>query len=188
LSVMERGRPYVTLKLATSLDGCIAMASGESRWITGEAARAHGHLERALADAILVGRGTFEADHPRLDVRLAGLEDRSPDRLLLSATALGSREPEDGIRILNRPEDIKKLIGIQTILIEGGAETASSFLRAGLVDRILLYRAPIFVGGGKACLTDIGLTSLAQAHGTWTLVDSRPLGKDRLEVYEATQH
>jgi diaminohydroxyphosphoribosylaminopyrimidine deaminase / 5-amino-6-(5-phosphoribosylamino)uracil reductase len=188
LSVMERGRPYVTLKLATSLDGCIAMASGESLWITGEAARAHGHLERALADAILVGRGTFEADHPRLDVRLAGLEDRSPDRLLLSATALGSREPEDGIRILNRPEDIKKLIGIQTILIEGGAETASSFLRAGLVDRILLYRAPIFVGGGKACLTDIGLTSLAQAHGTWTLVDSRPLGKDRLEVYEATQH
>src|SRR3546814_10510626 len=63
------GRPQVTLKLATSLDGCIALASGESRWITGAEARAHAHLERARHEAILVGRGTWEADAPRLDAR-----------------------------------------------------------------------------------------------------------------------
>src|SRR3546814_1705274 len=61
------GRPQVTLKLATSLDGCIALASGESRWITGAEARAHAHLARARHEASLVGRGTWEADAPRLD-------------------------------------------------------------------------------------------------------------------------
>ena len=83
------GRPHVTLKLALSLDGRIALPSGESRWITGPDARAHVHLERARADAILVGRGTFDADAPRLDVRLPGLEARSPRRLLLSASHPG---------------------------------------------------------------------------------------------------
>src|SRR3546814_18088439 len=78
------GRPHVTLKLATSLDGCIAMADGRSRWITGDAARAHAHLERARAEMILVGRGTLEADAPKLDVRLTGLEDRSPRRAVLT--------------------------------------------------------------------------------------------------------
>src|SRR3546814_6270811 len=73
-------RPFVTLKLATSLDGHIAMADGTSRWITGARARAHGHLERAQHQAILVGRGTLEADAPKLDVRLTGLAGRSPDR------------------------------------------------------------------------------------------------------------
>src|SRR3546814_19698512 len=83
------GRPQVTLKLATSLDGCIALASGESRWITGAEARAHAHLERARHEAILVGRGTWEADAPRLDARLAGLEVRSPRRIVLSRHANG---------------------------------------------------------------------------------------------------
>ncbi|MBM3928408.1 MAG: bifunctional diaminohydroxyphosphoribosylaminopyrimidine deaminase/5-amino-6-(5-phosphoribosylamino)uracil reductase RibD, partial [Sphingomonadales bacterium] len=78
------GRPFVTLKLAMSLDGCIALASGESRWITGAEARAHAHLERARHEAILVGRGTWDIDAPKLDVRLAGLEDRSPIRVVLT--------------------------------------------------------------------------------------------------------
>ena len=79
----REGRPFVTLKLATSLDGCIAASSGESQWITGETARAHGHLIRAQSNLIIVGRGTYEADHPRLDVRIGGLEARSPERAIL---------------------------------------------------------------------------------------------------------
>jgi diaminohydroxyphosphoribosylaminopyrimidine deaminase/5-amino-6-(5-phosphoribosylamino)uracil reductase len=81
---LRLGRPYVTLKLAMSLDGKIALPSGESRWITGEEARAHVHLERARTDMILVGRGTYDSDQPRLDVRLPGLEDCSPRRALLT--------------------------------------------------------------------------------------------------------
>ena len=83
-SRMARGRPFVTLKLALSLDGCLALNDGRSRWITGAAARAHAHRERALADLIVVGRGTLEADDPALDVRLAGLEDRAPRAAVLS--------------------------------------------------------------------------------------------------------
>jgi diaminohydroxyphosphoribosylaminopyrimidine deaminase/5-amino-6-(5-phosphoribosylamino)uracil reductase len=76
-------RPEVTLKAATSLDGKIATHTGESRWITGEAARARGHGLRARYDAILVGAGTVIADNPQLTCRLPGLEDRSPVRIIV---------------------------------------------------------------------------------------------------------
>jgi diaminohydroxyphosphoribosylaminopyrimidine deaminase / 5-amino-6-(5-phosphoribosylamino)uracil reductase len=170
------GRPFVTLKLATSLDGCIALRDGSSRWITGERARAHGHLERASHQAILVGRGTFEADAPKLDVRLAGLADRSPKKLLL--TTGGAPE---GWTAVASPQAIAD---VDSVLVEGGAGAASAFLAADRVDRLLLYRAPILIGGGKRALGDIGLTDLAEAHDRWRLSDSRLLGSDRLDVYE----
>ena len=179
LTRIRLGRPSVTLKLAMSIDGRIALASGESRWITGEEARAHGHLERARADMILVGRGTFEADAPRLDVRLEGLEDRSPPRALLTRSAA----PEGWLR-LGSPEDVRALAGINELLVEGGAGAAAAFLAADLVDRLLVYRAPILIGAGKGAVGDLSLASLADAHGRWRLVEARELGSDRLEVYE----
>jgi diaminohydroxyphosphoribosylaminopyrimidine deaminase/5-amino-6-(5-phosphoribosylamino)uracil reductase len=172
LTRRAKSRPFVTLKLATSLDGRIALASGESRWITGPEARAHAHLERARHEAILVGRRTAEIDRPKLDVRLPGLESRSPRRLILSSAG-----------DLARPSDIAGLEGVDHLLVEGGAETAAAFLREGLVDRLLLYRAPILIGTGKAALGDLGLADLASAHGRWRLTDTRMLGSDRLEVY-----
>jgi diaminohydroxyphosphoribosylaminopyrimidine deaminase/5-amino-6-(5-phosphoribosylamino)uracil reductase len=172
LTRRAKSRPFVTLKLATSLDGRIALASGESRWITGPEARAHAHLERARHEAILVGRCTAEIDRPKLDVRLPGLESRSPRRLILSSAG-----------DLARPSDIEALEGVDHLLVEGGAETAAAFLREGLVDRLLLYRAPILIGTGKAALGDLGLADLASAHGRWRLTDTRMLGSDRLEVY-----
>jgi len=174
------GRPHVTLKLATSLDGRIALPSGESRWITGADARAHTHLERVRAEAILVGRGTYEADAPKLDVRLEGLEARSPRRLLLSSTT--SAAP--GWEVIATPAAITALDGVDHILVEGGAAAAAAFLAADLVDRLLLYRAPILIGEGRPAIGDIGLGTLADAHGRWRPVDSRMLGADRLEIYE----
>src|SRR5262249_29458141 len=79
---INRARPLVTLKLATSLDGRIALASGESRWITSEPARARGHWLRATHDAVLVGAGTALSDDPLLTCRIPGLEERSPVRIL----------------------------------------------------------------------------------------------------------
>ncbi|WP_293979598.1 bifunctional diaminohydroxyphosphoribosylaminopyrimidine deaminase/5-amino-6-(5-phosphoribosylamino)uracil reductase RibD [Sphingobium sp.] len=177
------GRPHVTLKLGLSLDGRIALADGSSRWITGPDARAHAHGERARHDAILVGGGTLRADAPRLDVRLPGLEDRSPRRVLLSRG-----DAPAGWERIGAPEEIAALDRVDHLLVEGGAATAASFLRADLVDRLLLYRAPIVLGEGLAGIGDIGLADLAQAHGRWRLTDTRMLGVDRLEVYEATRN
>lgn len=181
LTRRRAGRPQVTLKLATSLDGCIALADGSSRWITGAAARAHAHLERARHELILVGHGTWLADTPALDVRLPGLENRAPQRIILSSQPPG--EAPAGVRWIDTPAQIATLSG-DHLLIEGGARTAAAFLRAGLVDRLLVYRAPILIGGGIAALGDIGLADLGAAHGRWRIVDARQLGSDRVEVYE----
>ncbi len=83
LLTRRQGRPLVTLKLATSLDGRIACANGDSRWVTGDLARRHVHAERARQDAVMVGSGTALADDPQLDVRLAGLETSRPWRVVL---------------------------------------------------------------------------------------------------------
>lgn len=174
------GRPQVTLKLATSLDGRIALPDGSSRWITGEAARAHAHLERSRHEAILVGRGTWEADAPRLDVRLEGLEERSPLRVILSRHP---RASDDDDIWVSDPAQITAL-PCDYLLVEGGAGTAAAFLRADLIDRLLLYRAPILIGEGKSAIGDLAIADLGAAHGRWELMDARQLGSDRLEVYE----
>ena len=179
LTRLELGRPRITLKLALSIDGKIALRSGESKWITGEDARRHVHLERAHSDMILVGRGTFLADRPRLDVRLPGLEERSPRRALLT-----SGEEVHGWETLESPQDVTRLHDVNDLLVEGGSATATAFLSADLVDRILIYRAPIIVGEGKSSFGYVGLDAIADAHGRWRLVDEQRLGVDRLEVYE----
>ncbi len=173
----EHGRPFVTLKLAISLDGSIALHNGSSQWITGAIARNHGHLERAHHDAILVGSGTVKADNPSLNVRLKGLEDRSPVRYQLGS----SPAPSGWERLINI--DSMNEIPHNSILVEGGAQTAAAFMKADLVDRILLYRAPIILGG-RPCLNDYGLEHLNDAHDIWQLQKTLMLGKDRLEIYE----
>lgn len=179
LTRLALGRPRITLKLALSIDGKIALPSGESKWITGEDARAHVHLERANSDMILVGRGTYLADRPGLDVRLPGLEERSPRRALLT-----HGEAVDGWETLSSPQDVRRLHDVNDLLVEGGSATATAFLAADLVDRILIYRAPILVGEGKNSVGYIGLDAIADAHGRWRSEDGRALGIDRLEVYE----
>ena len=179
LTRLALGRPRITLKLALSIDGKIALPSGESKWITGEDARAHVHLERAHSDMILVGRGTYLADLPRLDVRLPGLEERMPRRALLTRG-----EAVDGWETLSSPHDVHRLHDVNDLLVEGGSATATAFLAADLVDRILIYRAPILIGEGKQSVGYIGLDAIADAHNRWQSEDGRSLGIDRLEVYE----
>ncbi len=179
LTRLKLGRPRITLKLALSIDGKIALGSGESKWITGEEARCDVHLERSRSDMVLVGRGTFQADQPRLDVRLRGFEDRSPRRALLTRG-----QAVDGWEMLGNPNDVYKLHDVNDLLVEGGSATATAFLAEDLVDRILIYRAPIIVGEGKSSFGYVGLDSIADAHGRWRLVDEQRIGADRREVYE----
>ena len=175
------------------------MRDGRSQWITGDAARAHVHVERACADVILVGRGTWELDRPKLDVRLAGLEGRSPLRVVLSTQKGASTSSAKLLGEACPPTDLVELVEASpprvitfddvpalpanTLLVEGGMATATAFLREDLVDRLLIYRAPILIGGGRT-LGDIGLAGLGHAHGRWLRTDTRRLGSDTLDVYE----
>lgn len=174
---IQNSRPLVTLKLGMSLDGRIAMADGKSQWITGPESRAHTHLHRARHDAILVGGGTIRADKPNLNVRLAGLENRSPARYAFSS------EAPEGWGHIAAPDGIKQLQH-NSLMIEGGAQTAAAFLKADLVDRLLLYRAPIIIGGDGPSFGDVGLDNLADAHGRWILLDQRNFQVDCMELYE----
>ncbi len=173
------GRPHVTLKLALSLDGCIARSNGESQWITGAEARAHTHAVRGTMDAILVGGATLRADAPRLDVRLPALEGRSPARWVLTRGTAAA-----DWTALSAPDAVGSMTDAQYLLVEGGAGAAAAFLSADLVDRLMIYRAPIVIGAGLPGVGDIGLARLADAHGRWRNTDRRTLGSDTLEVYE----
>jgi diaminohydroxyphosphoribosylaminopyrimidine deaminase / 5-amino-6-(5-phosphoribosylamino)uracil reductase len=172
------GRPHVTLKLALSADGYLAPPPGEGQWLTGPIARAHVHAQRARMDAIVVGRGTLEADQPRLDVRLPGIEQRSPQRWLLSHAAA-----PDGWHSLPSPQAISGIDGVQYLMVEGGAGAARAFLDAGLADRLLLYCAPRNVGGDGPALPQLTATALAGS-AQWRLIDTRQLGNDTLQVYD----
>ena len=182
-------RPYVTLKLALSLDGCLALTDGSSRWITGPQARAHAHLERVRCDVLVVGRGTLDADDPALDVRLDGLEDRSPRVAVLSRTleAIPTGKRLSGARVLHSLDELDDDGAIASILVEGGAGVATSLLAADRIDRLLIYRAPVLLGGRPA-LGDIGLRDLTAAHGRWRLQSAQALGVDRVEQYVRTRY
>ncbi|HTN14064.1 MAG TPA: bifunctional diaminohydroxyphosphoribosylaminopyrimidine deaminase/5-amino-6-(5-phosphoribosylamino)uracil reductase RibD [Sphingomonadaceae bacterium] len=174
------GRPFVTLKLAMTADGFIARADGTSKWITGPESRAHAHMERAMSDAILVGGGTLRADTPRLDVRLPGLEARSPRRYVLTRGPKPEDWPESWNR-LSAPQDIAALEDVQYLMVEGGSQVAAAFLDAGLVDRLLLYRAPVTFGSGIPAFRQPAEGGVPAG---WTLADRRRLGSDWMEVYQ----
>lgn len=205
-------RPRVTLKLATSLDGRIATASGESQWITGPEARLQGHHLRATHDAILVGVETVLADNPRLTTRLAQGEGSDPLRLILDThlrtpasahvatghsliftasdpTPVGEAEV---IQIMpdaqGRPSipavlEALEQRGITSVLIEGGGRVAASFIQAGAVDRIEWFRASILLGGeGRPCIAALDLANLASAP-KFQRQAVRSLGDDLWESY-----
>lgn len=172
------GRPHVTLKLAVSADGFIGPLSGEPVVITGEIARAHVHRERARNDAILVGGATLRSDAPRLDVRLLGLENRGPRRYVLT-----TGEVPEGWNRLQQPQAIHDLGETQYLYVEGGGQTAAAFLKAGLVDKLMLYRAPISLGEGIPAFGSLGPAPAQGALPGWTRIDRRALGRDMLEIY-----
>ena len=144
------GRPWVVLKLASSLDGRIAAPDGSSRWITGREARADAHRLRAESDAVIVGAGTVRADDPTLTVR--HVDGRDPLRVVLGRAPAGARV-HPALELDGDLGDVLDELGRRGVLqamVEGGAMVAGDFHRAGLVDRYVLYMAPAFFGGDDA--------------------------------------
>jgi diaminohydroxyphosphoribosylaminopyrimidine deaminase / 5-amino-6-(5-phosphoribosylamino)uracil reductase len=187
-SRMQRGRPFVRLKSAISLDGRTALPDGRSQWITGEAARTDGHAWRRRAGAVLTGIGTVLADDPRMDVRLVPTA-RQPLRLVLDPQG---RLPH-GARILQPPGEVRVIgpgradlptlmaelggQGINELHVEAGPTLSGAFLTAGLVDELLIYQAPLLIGEGRPLAALPPLPQLGDAR-RWRLVEAAPVGED----------
>jgi diaminohydroxyphosphoribosylaminopyrimidine deaminase/5-amino-6-(5-phosphoribosylamino)uracil reductase len=168
------GRPYVTWKTATSLDGRVAAADGTSRWITGPAARADVHALRSVVDAVVVGTGTALADDPALTVRAP---DGTPAARQPLRVVVGRRPLPERCRLLDGTAETMVWPGhdpvalgaalaardVQHVLLEGGPTLAGAFVAAGLVDRVVAYVAPVLLGRGPSALGDAGITTLAGA-------------------------
>ena len=172
LHKQRTGLPHVTWKYASSVDGRSAAADGTSQWISSEASRLDLHRRRAAADAIIVGTGTVLADDPTLTARLpdGSLAERQPLRVVV-----GMREIHSEAKVLNDdsrtmvirthdPTEVIRAVSDRTdILLEGGPTLAGAFLRAGAVDRILVYVAPMLLGGPGTAVDDVGVPTIARA-------------------------
>jgi diaminohydroxyphosphoribosylaminopyrimidine deaminase / 5-amino-6-(5-phosphoribosylamino)uracil reductase len=190
---MEHGRPFVTWKFAASLDGRSAAADGSSRWISSARSRRDAHRLRAECDVILAGTGTIEVDDPELSVRdefdeplphqpvraVMGLRELSPDRRVFNERAVTHRllthDPHDGLAELFN-------LDLRHVFLEGGPTLAAVFLKAGLVDEIVAYIAPILLGGGANAVGDLGIDTMAEARhfavSDVTVVDPHEPGQD----------
>ena len=168
------GRPWVTWKLATTLDGRSAAADGTSQWITGEAARADVHEQRSRCGAVLVGTGTALIDDPQLTARKpdGSLHDHQPLRVVM-----GERDLPADARVLDdaaltwhlRTRDPKEVLAalagaeIHHVWLEGGPTVAAAFMAAGLVDEVVAYVAPVLLGRGRPTVADLGITTMDHA-------------------------
>jgi diaminohydroxyphosphoribosylaminopyrimidine deaminase / 5-amino-6-(5-phosphoribosylamino)uracil reductase len=169
-------RPFVTYKAALTLDGRVTAAGGDSRWVSGPESRRRVHELRALSDAVAVGGGTARADDPQLTARDVGAE-RQPRRLVFGRGPLPSGSE---LELLSGPidEELARLAGdgVQSLLLEGGPTLAGAFLRAGLIDKLLLFVAPKLIGGDDA-------PGLFAGRGAPTMADAfalRGIGVERV--------
>jgi diaminohydroxyphosphoribosylaminopyrimidine deaminase/5-amino-6-(5-phosphoribosylamino)uracil reductase len=198
LHARRTGRPFVVAKSASTLDGRVAAADGSSRWITGEAARADVHDLRSRCGAVAVGTGTALADDPRLTVRREGIEDAAAQPLRV---VVGHRALPAGARLLDAaaetlvlathdPAEVLATLqarGIHRVLLEGGPTLTAAFLAAGLVDEVVTYIAPAFLGAGASVMADLGVTTIADAVRLH-LLDVTVLGEDVRITARPTAH
>jgi diaminohydroxyphosphoribosylaminopyrimidine deaminase/5-amino-6-(5-phosphoribosylamino)uracil reductase len=167
------GRPHVTYKAAVSLDGRVVVPG--RRWISNEESRRLVHELRASVDAVAVGMGTVRADNPRLDARDVGAT-KQPRRIAFGHGDAGDLELRSG----PLEDELRALAaeGVQSLLLEGGPTIATAFVRADLVDKLMLFVAPVVAGDGPRFLGDVPLALRS--------MDARPVGGDVL--IQATIH
>lgn len=191
-ALQRTGRPHVTVKWAQSLDGRAAADDGTSQWITGPTARRDVHARRAQADAIAAGTGTVRSDDPALTARaddgsllegqpvpvIIGESETAPD----AAVRRHPRAPQ-----FHATHDLRAVLadlaeqGVQRVFVEGGPTLASAFVREGLADELLVYIAPVLLGGSRLALGDVGVPSIDAAKRL-AVASVLPLGDDLLIV------
>lgn len=212
-----KNQPFVTLKLATTLDFKIATKNFESKWITNEKSRKYGHLLRARNNGILIGANTLRKDNPSLDCRIEGLEEYSPTRIILSnkldldlnskifadkskiiiATSNNNKNDQEkfqnlGIKLIifqNLPDLLEKLCknGINNLLIEGGANIATQFLKENLVDEIYHFEANKILGSDAiSAIENMDLKTLKESLN-FQKIEQKNLDDDQLTILQKNQ-
>jgi len=214
LKYITTGRPFVTLKLAQSLDGRIAAVGGDSDWISSAVSRTMVHRMRAESDAVVVGAGTVTADNPELTVRM--VKGKNPYRIIVSAHP----DFKKSLKLFRNNDDARTIVatskksaekvkaknltvwtvknshgridlddfiekagrfGIRSMLVEGGGKLATSFLKAGLVDKLMVFTAPLIIGKGIDGVGDLKVNHIAEAMGFDECV-FKPSGTDMMFV------
>jgi diaminohydroxyphosphoribosylaminopyrimidine deaminase/5-amino-6-(5-phosphoribosylamino)uracil reductase len=182
-------RPYFIWKVATTIDGYIAASDGTSQWISSEQSRADVQLLRSHSDAILVGTGTALADNPTLQPRIVGAS--TPLRVVM-----GERDiPEDfnlhqgeGESIFLKSRDVKALLetfserAVNQVLVEAGPTLGTALLKAGVVDEIVIYQAPVLLGSGKSWVADLGIKTTKDGMSL-TQISTEQIGPDLKSRY-----
>ncbi|GAB3445464.1 bifunctional diaminohydroxyphosphoribosylaminopyrimidine deaminase/5-amino-6-(5-phosphoribosylamino)uracil reductase RibD [Phycicoccus ginsengisoli] len=172
--LVRTGRPWVTWKLATTLDGRSAAADGTSQWITGPPARADVHEQRARCGAVLVGTGTALTDDPHLTARHPDgtLTGTQPIRVVMGerdlppqARVLDDAAPTWHLRTRSPKEVLEALAGagVHHVWLEGGPTVAAAFMYDRLVDEVVAYVAPVLLGRGRPSVSDLGITTIDEA-------------------------
>jgi len=190
LTAVERRRPWVTVKWASTLDGRAAASDGSSQWITGTAARQRVHEQRAASDAILVGIGTVLADDPALTARgdAGELLPHQPLPVVvgerpLPVDAALRRHPAGVLEF--RTHDLARVLAeldardIRRVYVEGGPTLASAVVAAGLADEYAIYLAPALLGGDRLAIGDLGIRTIADARRLH-IASVEQLGEDLL--------
>jgi len=168
LTKIEKQRPRITWKIASTMDGKVAASDGSSKWITGEPARADVALMRSQADAIVTSTATVNADNPLLTSKGAG---NNPVRIVMGETEIPANSQvlgNDAETVLINSHDFKDLFnlanerGFNQLMIEAGPTFGTELLRADLIDEIVLFQAPTFLGAGLSAIGDLGITNIAR--------------------------
>lgn len=184
---LQHDRPLVTAKTALTLDGRVAAADGSSRWITGEEARSEVHDLRATCDVVLIGTGTARIDHPSLTARRPDgtLLPHQPLRVVMGTGDIPSLPAPAGagdtlhLRTRDPSAALAELFaqGRRHVLLEGGPTVTGAFLRAGLVDELIVHLAPTLLGAGPPGVGDLGITTISERLDL-DLVEVAPRGRD----------
>jgi diaminohydroxyphosphoribosylaminopyrimidine deaminase/5-amino-6-(5-phosphoribosylamino)uracil reductase len=178
------GRPYFIWKVATSIDGRIAASDGSSQWITSEDSRADVQTLRSQSDAILIGTGTALADNPTLRPRIQGAT--KPVRIVMGNRDIPAEfNLNDGVSetIYVKSHEVSELLAvldtqkINQVFVEAGPALGSVLLKAGIIDEVVIYQAPIALGAGPSWLEDIGISTLTAAQKL-ELISSEVCGSD----------
>jgi diaminohydroxyphosphoribosylaminopyrimidine deaminase/5-amino-6-(5-phosphoribosylamino)uracil reductase len=190
LTKIIKGRPFITWKVAATLDGKIAALDGTSKWITNEESRADVQKVRRSVDAIMVGTQTVIADDPHLAPR-DGIDGNNPLRIVC-----GTQELPKGAQVFDNAAPTKVIaskdltvvaaellaLGVNHILLESGPTLATALLQAGMLDELMLYQGASVLGVGKSFVADLGITNV---NNTMSMqrISTETFGADVKSVY-----